>query len=792
MKFLLSGMLMPVILLSASEPFQSWNFDRLNARGLPVNAAGTIYYGALVAKNMGTGNTNGLLCDGTKRNHIVQALNFPEWTVELKFKLNAPESTRSRTLFAYEHLAWNLSRFLLFIDRNGRITGDFRRLKMPEKTIEKTFVFSSNKLSWQADRWYTVRVASKSGGPARIWLDGVLVAGKDNALALADLNDGKNYKWYPQISLGCNPSDPSRASDPLQGVVDDLKIWKSYEEPATAADEMLAVSGTDSGSGAEKYLVIAENKPEWSEPFQILDKESAVAGDYRKADDKFLKNGSRAGLYTKDGTLHVLFRCPVPAGMKLAAGKSDSLWKECVEFFFRPDAASSVYYQYAAGANGKFEAMRYTAALNLDPMFRSRAVCNVSAKGNGYTVEIRIPLAEIGLDKGTPGMSATGNFTRQGASCGGLATWAPVGSNFHNPEQFGRLILASRKAYFIRRITELKEQLAKLNPAAEVRVPLEKKLAEAEKFNSVSGDNAQAFAKLENQLNGIRKSLVSLRLSGASMLLWKPDVWGNDIEVSMVSRPLEKIKLVSAVNSRILYGFAVSNLSEKPFLGQIKLFPGVYPSETSENSFSSDSGFHEPFSNVKILEGISQMNSAGTVLYDAMAPLPLNTLLRIPPKTTVPLWMEFSSSDLPAGIYSGTLVLKPAYPGFELGKIPFELEVLPIDLGKVSAKNFNYTYLERPTPFLDDLRKRGGVSPLTRFLAEHGVNFVFLADGLNYPKVDKDGNIGSADFSQIDRQFDDLIASGIPLKDLSACFYLAACRSEIFGLGKSMSIPIGA
>ncbi len=765
MKLLPSGLFITLaVSLSAAQPVCDWDFDRVNPKGIPVTSSGIPYHNAQTVEKGGVNGTNGLLCNGKKRNQIVLPLDCREWTAELKFKLDRADSAAPRYLFAYEHTSWNRARFLLYIDRNGKLTGDFRRLKMPEKTVAKQFTFSSEKRSWQPGKWYTVRVASKSGGPARIWLDGEMVAGKENALALSDLNDGKNYEWYPQVSLGCNPRNPSKAESPLFGVVDDLKIWKSYEEPP-------ALSAATGNAGTWNYVLISGKEKEWSAPFQILDRETGPAGNYHKAEDKFVENASRAALRYEDSTLHVYFQCPVPGDMKIEPKVGDSLWKECVEFFFRPDLESPVYYQFAAGANGKFKAMRFSATGNQDKAFQSKAVCNVSRAGNGYSVEMQIPGSEIGLDKFEPGMTASGNFTRTGASCGGLSTWAPVGSIFHNPEQFGKLIFSSRKAYFSRRIAQLKKELAHRNSTGEPKAAMEKQFAEAEKLNNISGDNPACFNKLENQLENLRKSMVAMRLAGCSALIWKPDVWGNDVEISMVSRPLEKIALVSARNSRVLYGFAVSNLTDKPFLGQIKLFPGKYPSKTNENSFSYDSAFHELFSRVRIQEGIPQTTTSGATLYDAMVPLPLNTLLRIPPKSTVPLWMELSTADLPAGNYTGTLVLKPADQGFALEKVPFELEVLTPDLGKVFVKNFNYTYLERPYTFHEDLLKKGEVSPLTRFLAEHGINFM-APFNVAFPKVDADGNIGPCDFTQIDRVFDGLIASGVPADELSACFYL--------------------
>ncbi len=115
-------------------------------------------------------------------------------------------------------------------------------------------------------------------------------------------------------------------------------------------------------------------------------------------------------------------------------------------------------------------------------------------------------------------------------------------------------------------------------------------------------------------------------------------------------------------------------------------------------------------------------------------------------------------------------MLKPAYRGFAVGKVPFMLEILPVDLGKIFVRNFNYTYLERSYTFHDELRKKWSVSPLTRFLAEHGINVASINIDAS-PKVNADG-IKSVDFTGLDRQLDDLITLGVPADELSVCFYL--------------------
>ena len=137
MKFLLSGLFISLaVSLSAAKPACYWDFDNINPKTrAPLSNNGIHYYNALIIENGGVNGTNGLLCNGKRRNQIVLPLDCKEWTAELKFKLDRADSADSRYLFAYEHAAWNLARFLLYIDRNGRLTGDFRRLKIPQKPL---------------------------------------------------------------------------------------------------------------------------------------------------------------------------------------------------------------------------------------------------------------------------------------------------------------------------------------------------------------------------------------------------------------------------------------------------------------------------------------------------------------------------------------------------------------------------------------------------------------------------------------------------------------------------------
>ena len=91
MKFLLSGLFISLaVSLSAAKPACYWDFDNINPKTrAPLSNNGIHYYNALIIENGGVNGTNGLLCNGKRRNQIVLPLDCKEWTAELKFKLIA-------------------------------------------------------------------------------------------------------------------------------------------------------------------------------------------------------------------------------------------------------------------------------------------------------------------------------------------------------------------------------------------------------------------------------------------------------------------------------------------------------------------------------------------------------------------------------------------------------------------------------------------------------------------------------------------------------------------------------
>ena len=190
--------------------------------------------------------------------------------------------------------------------------------------------------------------------------------------------------------------------------------------------------------------------------FRVLDHEGEALGLMVAADGKFLAAASKAALGLDGSFLRAEIVCPVPEGMEAVKGTRNAWAGDGVELFVRPSLSSSVYYQYSANAAGVFSARKCSgpdAAVN---GWKTKAAAVVSETENGFKVEFKVPVGEVFKKPLEAGDVFGINFTRSGKTCGGLSTWAAVGSSFSNIEAFGRVVYGGGKAYFKRKLLAAK------------------------------------------------------------------------------------------------------------------------------------------------------------------------------------------------------------------------------------------------------------------------------------------------------------------------------------------------
>ena len=473
-----------------------------------------------------------------------------------------------------------------------------------------------------------------------------------------------------------------------------------------------------------------------------------------------------------------------------------------IEFFFCPDPGKSGYFQYAANVSG------FTAALRYDPAgvrlrdFKSESRIKASVFPDRWEAEFAIPRAELGLDGDIDGRIATANFTRSGKSGGGSSTWAPVGRAFHTPAKFRQVVFGSCRAALLKQLAASRAEFDRIDGKAELKRSIAAELDALEKAIREKGEKEESFAALSAAIDRMTVRYTQLRFSGVSTLIWKPDfIWGNDIAVSPLAKPLEKISVVLPRNSFTYVGFVFSNLSGKPFLGQLKCFTKErFDAKKVYNDFNSYVGNRVKndrspiYKNVKFFEALPIVS--GGVIYDPLLPLPMNTLVRAGAGESKQLWMRFSSKDFPVGKHSFVMVLKPSYPGFSPVEIPVELEVKPVDLGTVRLDSVHSTFVN------SNFMHGGGTDEnLVRFLAEEDVNIIYSGAALGsgaldvYPETDKEGNVISyADYSMWDKLIETYVKYGIAKERIKLVLYMELPDFSLqrFSVKKSRNVKFGS
>ncbi|MBP5640171.1 MAG: hypothetical protein J6X55_11875, partial [Victivallales bacterium] len=353
-------------------------------------------------------------------------------------------------------------------------------------------------------------------------------------------------------------------------------------------------------------------------------------------------------------------------------------------------------------------------------------------------------------------------FTRSGPAAGGLQTWGPLATDFHQPDAFPLMIVGSRKAYFEHRLEETRQAytLLPMN-APELHQKAEDAMAALAKTIASNGDSRDWFLRIDRAFRNLGNLFTSISLEGRSFVLWEPDdPWGNNLTVSMLSKPVQKIAITMPRNSEARRGIVFSNMTDRPFLGQIKCFE-KWPMQGGAKAFNNEP-WNAFLSGIQFAEGLPIMDNAKNLFYDPLSPLPMNTVVRASANGTVPLWLTVSSKGLEPGTYTGTIVAKGDYPGFGIQLIELEVKVIDVNPDDFACVNMNFTYMLRNNCHPNH----------ARFLSDRGLNTIF-SGMLPYPEMNEDGSIGEADYSRFDQTLATCFANGFDPKTCHVIVYLA-------------------
>lgn len=477
---------------------------------------------------------------------------------------------------------------------------------------------------------------------------------------------------------------------------------------------VLAVMASAAFAGEDMLFVGADGTAETGR-FIVRDEigngaNGALLGVPIPADPKFVAAAATARIAITEEDIVVAVDCPVPAGMTPVKDRT-SAWKgDGLELFIRPDLGGQNYFYYAinlarAGESGLYHNRVLVKGYNVPFAPAAEEI------PGGFRLKVTIPRKSVFKTMPKDGDEFSLQIVRVGKTGGGVQSWRPVGTSFHDPSSFGRVVFGSKEGYLARQLE--------------------------------------------------RKRRIAAKFAGSRLAVYRPaDIWANDVVPSLDSQPLSRIRMTACRDGRAYFAFAVSNLGDIPFVGQVKAF---------------DKGKWMPFYYERDKEGVARRISAycsfpvytraTTVNYDPVAPLPMGSVIRLSPGETELVWLEFDARGLEPGDRSVKLRLKSATPGFGNLEFPLDLRVRDIRLGAANADRACYMYLQR----------NPGHGKLMKFLAERNYNLIYAGTpGTDIlPRQDGKGNFIHGDYTQFDRLIESQLANGIDRKTFGIWIYLA-------------------
>ena len=138
--------------------------------------------------------------------------------------------------------------------------------------------------------------------------------------------------------------------------------------------------------------------------------------------------------------IYVAYLNPEPKMKDLVANATErdgNLWEDdSNELFLDPSAGKKDYFQFIVNASN----VMYDGK-GKDGTWNSTAKSAVKKTADGWSVEIAVPLAELGAAVPLKGKTWTANFcrNRRVEVEPQSSAWCDTGSSFHNPEAFGKL-----------------------------------------------------------------------------------------------------------------------------------------------------------------------------------------------------------------------------------------------------------------------------------------------------------------------------------------------------------------
>ncbi|MDI6783435.1 MAG: DUF4091 domain-containing protein [bacterium] len=239
---------------------------------------------------------------------------------------------------------------------------------------------------------------------------------------------------------------------------------------------------------------------------------------------------------------------------------------------------------------------------------------------------------------------------------------------------------------------------------------------------------ASVWAKLAPELQEAYKKLIA-----SQTIVWKKGVWENLFpdEMPPTTEEVKEINLLAMQDEYISAALNITNLSFLPYSARVWL-----EEIDGKTDDGKSAGF--PRENIIFRRVVFRQLKNGITAGDALPEMDQAHLVEVPTLQSGQIWISIKTHNVPAGEYSGRIILKPLEDRmFSQKTVRLNIKVLPIALPK-----------EMPiATYLWDYAKN---DVYVRDLIDHKINKLLVSCYLCPPVCDSTGNVISIDFTKHD------------------------------------------
>jgi hypothetical protein len=236
------------------------------------------------------------------------------------------------------------------------------------------------------------------------------------------------------------------------------------------------------------------------------------------------------------------------------------------------------------------------------------------------------------------------------------------------------------------------------------------------------------WARFSQKLNEVYR-----KLNNYQTIVWTKGIWENLFpdEIPYSTEEVNEINLLAMQDEYVSTAFNITNLSYLPYQARVWL-------EEIDGKTDQGESATFPRENITFRRVVFRQLKDGTIRGDALPEMDQAHLVEVPILQSGQVWISIKTHGVPAGEYSGLIVLKPLEDRtFSQKTVRLTIKVLPIVLPK-----------EIPiATYLWDYAKNDAY---VRDLIEHKINKMLVSCYICPPVCDTTGNVISIDFKKHD------------------------------------------